>query len=515
MVPERFGRYQVLEQIGDGAMGRVYRARDPVVGRVVAIKTIKSEYLSREEAPEYLRRFRREAQAAGVLNHAGIVSIFDVGEDHIVMEHLEGQTLQALLKERGRLAPAEAALVLGPVAAALDHAHRQGVVHRDIKPSNIMILPDGRPKLMDFGIAHFESSVMTSTGQILGSPSYMAPEQVAGRTVTSRTDVYALGVVAYEAVTGQRPFQGSNVTTVIYKIMSEPAPPPRSLNDTLPTRYDDIFRKALAKDPAERFATAAELVVALEIKEFEAALSAAIVPEAAPESPRAESPTPPLTRRRGRAWMAAALAAAAALLAFLVARTPAPSTEGQASAPTPSPLEGGPSLDGPSTTAAPSPVPSPEERPARTFTRPSRASSPSAPVPLRAGAHAGAQLPAHGDTCSSGDGRCPRGDGARRHPSPTDLGRDRVLSRGRAAHETGRDRPSQLHRQCERRAHRAPRPEVGGQAPRRRDPRRRADLAVRARPQGRRRRERALGGRAEFRAPEIEPPHEPGDRGTI
>jgi len=283
MLPERFGRYEVLEEIGDGAMGRVYRAWDPVVRRTVAIKTVKSEYLARDTADEYLRRFRREAQSAGGLDHPAIVRVFDLGDDHLVMELVEGRTLHRLIREEGRLTPEETLRLLAPVADAVDHAHRAGIIHRDIKPANIMVQPDGQPKLMDFGVAKIEASVMTTAGQVLGSPSYMAPEQIAGENVTSRADVYSLAVVAYEMLTGQAPFQGSTITQVIYRVMHEAPPPPRRWNATLPERYDDIFARALAKDPAARFATAGELVGALDIKELEFALSD---PSATPPTPR-------------------------------------------------------------------------------------------------------------------------------------------------------------------------------------------------------------------------------------
>ena len=160
-VPEtasRFGRYELQEEIGEGAMGRVYKAWDPLVRRVVAIKTIRSEYLTHETSQEYLRRFRREAQAAGRLSHPNIVSIYDVGEDYFVMEFLEGVSLQAILAHRAVLPLAEALRILTPVAEALDYAHHAGVIHRDVKPANIMIQPDGRPKLMDFGVARLPTS---------------------------------------------------------------------------------------------------------------------------------------------------------------------------------------------------------------------------------------------------------------------------------------------------------------------------------------------------------------------
>ena len=180
MLPERFGRYEVIDEIGDGAMGRVYRAWDPGVNRVVAVKTVKSEYLTRDTAAEYLKRFHREAQSAGGLNHPAIVRVFDLGDDYLVMELVEGRTLHRVIREAGRLAPEEVLRLLAPVADAVDHAHRAGIVHRDIKPANIMVQPDGQPKLMDFGVAKIEASVMTTAGQILGSPSYMSPEQIAG-----------------------------------------------------------------------------------------------------------------------------------------------------------------------------------------------------------------------------------------------------------------------------------------------------------------------------------------------
>ena len=211
-------------------MGRVYRAFDPIVRRTVAIKTIKSEYLTKDEAPEYLRRFRREAQAAGVLNHPNIVSIFDVGENYLVMELLEGKTLQAELQEKGKLEPTEALRILTPVAEGLDHAHRAGILHRDIKPANIMVLPDGRAKLMDFGVAHVETSVMTTAGQIFGSPVLHVARAGVGDDVDSRSDLYSLAVVAYEVLTGQRPFQGTSLTSIIYKVMSEVPAPPRQWN---------------------------------------------------------------------------------------------------------------------------------------------------------------------------------------------------------------------------------------------------------------------------------------------
>jgi serine/threonine-protein kinase len=274
-------------------MGRVYRAFDPLVRRMVAIKTVKSEYLTRENSESYLKRFRREVQAAGILSHPNIVSIYDVGDDYFVMEFVEGATLSSILRDRGQLPLAEALSVLGPVAEALDHAHDAGIIHRDIKPPNIMVQPDGRPKLMDFGVARLESSAMTATGQFLGSPSYMAPEQISGGDVSRRSDLFSLAVVAYEMVTGQKPFQGDSITSVIYRVMTEAPPPPRQWNFELPTQYDDVFRRALSKNPAERYAAAGEFVAALDIKEFEVGFpgAAARHDRVAPE-PASPEPVP-------------------------------------------------------------------------------------------------------------------------------------------------------------------------------------------------------------------------------
>ena len=281
MLPERFGRYEVLAELGDGAMGRVYSAWDPKVSRVVAVKTVKSELLTSATADDYLKRFRREAVAAGGLTHPQVVRVFDIGDDFLVMELVEGRTLFAMIREAGRIEPAETLRLLGPVAEALDHAHRAGIVHRDIKPANVIVQPDGQPKLMDFGVAHLAASVMTTAGQVLGSPSYMAPEQIAGATVTGRCDVYSLAVVAYEMLTGQSPFQGKSITQVIYRVMHEQPAPPRHWNAALPARYDDVFARALAKDPDERFATATQFMGALDLRELEFVLEPTPEPAAA------------------------------------------------------------------------------------------------------------------------------------------------------------------------------------------------------------------------------------------
>ena len=268
-VPRQFGRYDVVGLIGEGAMGRVYRGFDPLANRPVAIKTIKREHLSQETTEKYVRRFRREAQAAGILSHPHIVGIFDVGDDYFVMELLTGRTLHDLLAEEGRLDPTDVLQILAPIADAVDHAHRNGIIHRDIKPANIMIQPDGRAKLMDFGVARLEDSAATATGQIIGSPYYMAPEQMAGDTpITARADTYSLAVVTYEALTGQRPFQADSVPAIVYKVVNEIPPPPRKWNLELPTTYDTVFARALSKDPMARPATATEFMTSLVPKDL-------------------------------------------------------------------------------------------------------------------------------------------------------------------------------------------------------------------------------------------------------
>jgi len=286
--PRKFGRYVVEQEIGDGAMGRVYRASDPLMKRLVAVKTVKQEYLTRETAEDYLRRFRREAQAAGRLSHPHIVSIYDVGETYFVMEYLEGTTLQAVLAARGKLPLDEALALLHPLADALDYAHRSSIVHRDIKPANIMVLDDGRPKLMDFGVARLESSVATASGHFFGSPSYMAPEQISGAEITHRADLFSFAVLAYEVVTGRRPFEGDSITAVMYRVVNADPPPPRQWDFELPASYDSIFRRALSKAPAERFPDAASLVGALQLKDIDSELEA--LTEYVPPAPTTTAP---------------------------------------------------------------------------------------------------------------------------------------------------------------------------------------------------------------------------------
>lgn len=257
------GRYEIVAEMGRGSMGVVYQGFDPIIGRTVAIKTMLIEGLPPSEFEEYKQRFQREAQSAGVLTHPNIVTVYDFGEDSgvlfLAMEFLEGKSIQQLV-EKHNIMPIETLVPMyEQICGALDHAHQHKIVHRDIKPANIMILDSGLVKVMDFGIAKVMSMGMTQAGQILGTPNYMSPEQVKGRQVDGRSDIFSLGVILYELVTGEKPFGGQNITTVIYKIINEDPIPPRELDATIHPGLSFVISKALAKNPAERYQTCREL----------------------------------------------------------------------------------------------------------------------------------------------------------------------------------------------------------------------------------------------------------------
>jgi eukaryotic-like serine/threonine-protein kinase len=257
------GRYQIVGELGRGSMGVVYKGFDPIIGRTVAIKTMLTEALPAAEFEEYKARFQREAQAAGILTHPNIVTVYDFGEDNgvlfLAMEFLEGESLQHLVEKQGVL-PVETVLPMyEQVCSALDAAHSHKIVHRDVKPANIMILESGLVKMTDFGIAKVMHTGMTQAGQILGTPNYMSPEQVKGRSVDGRSDIFSLGVILYELITGEKPFGGQNITTVIYKIINENPIPPRELDPTLHLGLSYVIQKALAKNPDERYQTCKEL----------------------------------------------------------------------------------------------------------------------------------------------------------------------------------------------------------------------------------------------------------------
>ena len=262
-----FGRYEVEAEIGRGAMGRVYRARDPLAQRHVAVKVIRDELLAEDQPGEALKRFQREARAAGGLSHPNIVRIYDVAENYFVMELLEGRSLQDILNEHGKLSLEDTLAIVEPLADALHYAHGRGVYHRDIKPANIMVLADGRPVITDFGLARLESTVMTAAGQFLGSPSYMSPEQVIGGEIGPKSDNYSLAVVTYEMLSGKKPFPGDSITTVLYKVVHEPPVPPHEWSTEL-EHFDGLFERALAKEPDDRFDNFASFARALELEAF-------------------------------------------------------------------------------------------------------------------------------------------------------------------------------------------------------------------------------------------------------
>jgi serine/threonine protein kinase len=264
MPASRIGRYEIIKPLGRGAMGVVYRARDPIIDRKVALKTLRVD-LDDDVAGEFRERFLREARAAGRISHTGIVTIHDVGEDpesglvFIAMEYIEGMDLRQLMSSGYRFRPSEATRIAADVARALDYAHSMGVVHRDIKPANIILTRDGTAKITDFGIARVESSNLTTEGQFIGTPNFMAPEQITGKPVDGRADIFSLGVVLFNLLTGQRPFPGETLHEVTLKVVGEPSPIPSVVAPHLPSTFNPIILKCLEKDPERRFQTAGEL----------------------------------------------------------------------------------------------------------------------------------------------------------------------------------------------------------------------------------------------------------------
>jgi len=372
----KLGKYQIRRTLGKGAMGIVYEGFDPVIERAVAIKTILPSQLTGEEFVGVMARFKREAQAAGRLNHPGIVAIYEYGEDiaqdvsdeeatmmapslsqssqssqrvaFIAMEFVKGRELRDYFEHNDRFPMAEVVRIMTEMLDALDHAHSQGVVHRDMKPANLILLDNGRVKVADFGIARVEKSELTQTGTVLGTPSYMSPEQFMGHTVDGRSDLFSCGVILYQMLTGEKPFTGESTTTVMYKVLREEPVPPSELNLALDPALDAVVKKALAKQPAQRFQTGREFAQALQGAVSGAAAgalpmahrAAAPVAMAAP-APVAPAPAvmPPAVaaapaRSRSAGWWVAGAAAAVALVAggyLLLApsrQAPAPIAQG-------------------------------------------------------------------------------------------------------------------------------------------------------------------------------------------
>lgn len=259
----QLGRYEVLGELGQGAMGIVYNAKDPLIDRVVAIKTINLG-LALDEKEEYEGRFYQEAKAAGRLSHPNIVTIYDVGKSgdvaYIAMEFLQGRELRDIMNDHGLLPVGQALDIAYQVAQGLAYAHEHGIVHRDIKPANIMVVRDGHVKITDFGIARMASSaVHTQTGMVLGSPKYMSPEQVMGKAIDHRSDIFSLGVMLYEMLTGQAPFTGENVNAIMYQTLNSVPVPPGMLNHDVPEMLNFIVAKALAKKVEDRYQNAKDM----------------------------------------------------------------------------------------------------------------------------------------------------------------------------------------------------------------------------------------------------------------
>jgi serine/threonine-protein kinase len=267
---DRIGRYKIVRELGRGAMGVVYHAIDPNIGRPVAIKTIQFGGGRNPEEQNRLReRLFREARSAGILSHPGIVTVYDVEQQgdlaYIAMEYVDGPTLDQVLSEAQPISPERMFSILGQTAVALDYAHQKGIVHRDIKPANIMIARDGTTKITDFGIAKITASdQLTVTGNIVGTPHYMSPEQVQGQPVDGRSDQFSLAVIAFEMLTGEKPYSGEHLTTVVYKIVAEEPAAPHRLNPTIGVAIESVLRKSLSKKPDLRYPTCQEFARALE-----------------------------------------------------------------------------------------------------------------------------------------------------------------------------------------------------------------------------------------------------------
>jgi serine/threonine protein kinase len=262
------GRYELREELGRGAMGVVYRAHDPVIGRDVAVKTMHlSEAGTGMSREELIGRFQTEARAAGLLTHPNIVVVYDAGEEegifYITMELVEGRSLQTMLDARQVFSLPRVMKLMEQVCSALDFAHQRNVVHRDIKPANLMLTADDTVKITDFGTAKILQIGTAQTSHVMGTPSYMSPEQVKGKPVDGRADIFSLGVILYELLTDEKPFPGQNITTVIYKIINEDPIPPQSLDSSIHPGLSAVITRALAKEPSARYQTCHELLDAL------------------------------------------------------------------------------------------------------------------------------------------------------------------------------------------------------------------------------------------------------------
>ncbi len=265
---EKIGKYKITGELGKGAMGIVYKALDPDINREVAIKLIRFDVVSEDsEKDEAHKRFLREAQSAGNLEHPNIITIYEVGKEDnqtfIVMQYVDGESLKEAIASGKKYSPVEVVDLMTCLCDALEFAHNNKIVHRDIKPGNILLDKQERPYLVDFGVARIEMSTMTQSGTIVGTPSYMAPEQIQGARVDARADIFSLGVIIYEMLTGKRPFEGDHITTIVYKIMNEEPTSLREVKRDLPEGFEEVIKRALAKDPNRRYQSCRELAADL------------------------------------------------------------------------------------------------------------------------------------------------------------------------------------------------------------------------------------------------------------
>jgi serine/threonine-protein kinase len=325
------GRYRVSERLGSGGMADVYLAHDTLLGRQVALKLLHHRFA---EDQEFVERFRREASSAAGLSHPNVVAVFDRGEwdgtYYIAMEYLPGRSLKAVVREHGALSPSDATDIVVQILLAVRFAHRRGIIHRDIKPHNVILDEEGRAKVTDFGIARAGASDMTLTGSIMGTAQYLSPEQAQGHAVSETSDLYAVGVVLYELLTGSVPFEGDSAVTIALKqVSAEPTPPSRR-NPEVTSALDAVVMRSLAKDPQARFASADEFIAALQQAREgispapgfngapptqTAAAAALVVPPLPPEEARSAEED---MRKRKRAWWIAAGVAALVIVAAVL-----------------------------------------------------------------------------------------------------------------------------------------------------------------------------------------------------
>ncbi len=393
---ETLGKYEIKRTLGKGAMGTVYEGWDPIIARRVAIKTVRiPDTHDDPETEEALARFRREAQAAGRLTHPNIVGVFDYGETgdlaYIVMEYVDGPSVKSLVDKQERFAIGDTMRIMTDLLNGLQFSHARGVVHRDIKPANVMLTSDGQAKIADFGIARIESSSMTQAGTVLGTPAYMSPEQFMGQVVDARTDIYSSGVLLYQLLTGERPFEGG-MSAIMHKALNTDPPLPSQITVTCPPAFDGVVRKAMAKRPEERFQSALAFLEALqgaasgrpvagsvldEADDSEATMVAAAPRRpAAPAAPAARPAAAASAAQAGAAapqrsalpMIAAAAVVAVVLLGggawFFLLRGPAPAPS------TPIALNVTPGMPATSAPTAPPPTPAPAPAPAPVQTAP-------------------------------------------------------------------------------------------------------------------------------------------------